>query len=447
MRLSDVKESKQQSIPPAEYTRSITLLIRDHIYHLEGLWEWDMHCQAVFCSDVLASPPRDFEGARAILFPDDVEKLLDDLNAGVPVFAFRIITSYGTVKQVQGSGITISEREMIATDAGPTAREMLLQAENRQLRFLNEIYEETEHTTQNAIWYYNVVTRETWYSNQYYRLHEIAPQSLNAHLNTFTAFIHTDDQELVMEFRDKSYKERTPLHLVYRIVTQTGVKYLWYRTDWRFNDRGESVLFGSILDITEQQEEDRLLEQSGNEALFNRQLLLQDEQAANLGHWHMNLYTRKMEFSDMVFRLHGVKSNTLRPGLNAFINFVHQEDRDAYATAMKLMVTHHTPPDLEYRIIRSDGKTRHLSQKAKLITSGMELVMACTIQDITVQRQLEKRLQEQTEAAGIQSFVYGQVEEMAKVGSWVWDIESGHIDWSDSLYTLLGLKPRSVELT
>ena len=62
------------------------------------------------------------------------------------------------------------------------------------------------------------------------------------------------------------------------------------------------------------------------------------------------------------------------------------------------MLYEHKAPELDYRIIRSDGKLRYISQKGKLISYGNnELLMMGTIQDVTVQKMLEKKINELNE--------------------------------------------------
>ena len=58
------------------------------------------------------------------------------------------------------------------------------------------------------------------------------------------------------------------------------------------------------------------------------------------------------------------------------------------------MLHEHHPPDLEYRMIRSDGKLRYLCQKSKLFSIGEEMIMGGTVQDITAKKLLENRIAE-----------------------------------------------------
>lgn len=38
-------------------------------------------------------------------------------------------------------------------------------------------------------------------------------------------------------------------------------------------------------------------------------------------------------------------------------------------------------------------------------------------------------------------------QQIAHIGSWAWDVASGHVSWSDELYRIYGLEPQSVEIT
>src|SRR5215207_10361888 len=111
------------------------------------------------------------------------------------------------------------------------------------------------------------------------------------------------------------------------------------------------------------------------------------------------------------------------------------------------MLHEHTAPDLQFRVIRTDGKVRFLVQKAKLVTINEELIMTGTVQDVTVVRMLEKKGEEQLRSSAIKQFIQQQAEEMSGMGSWVTDLQTNNITWHDSMFRLLGFRANTVELT
>ena len=451
--MKSLQELKQKAAVSEEthWSRQVTIFIRSVYFELNGHWSWDLQTDTIFCGDVFLMPPAGFIGTSGIIHPDDVQELKEKLfnpdHTGSQL-QFRIITSYGEIRELSGEQLRIEKKETIAPDNIQLAFEhWQQQREFEKLLLVKEMLDQEEKDTETGSWYYNTTTGEAWYSNQVFRLHHLPPQSLNAHLNTFISFIHPEDKPIVVSFIDRSVRSQTPLQMEYRIQTVRGEKNILHRIHWVFSHLGEPVLCGTLQDVTEQKLLEQKAEGEEDQAAFHRQQVWGDEQLANLGHWQVNLLTRKTHYSDNLYRIYGLKPQSVPAGVNTFLNFIHPEDRGLVAAAHKRMLLEHALPELQFRIIRSDGKVRFLNQKARLISLQNELVMSGTVQDMTVQKMLERKLEEQTRKEAIRSFIQQQAEDMAMMGSWVMDLQTNVITWHDSLYRLFGFKPNAVELT
>jgi PAS domain S-box-containing protein len=419
--------------------RSVTLLVNSCVFNLSGEWDWDLQSENIFCSDVILSKPFEFLGTRAILHPDDKESISDIVFTQTQWegFSFRVITTYGEIKTLKGRKINIQERQ---EEWRPVEEGIIREAEEEKqyqhLHLLNEIYRLSEKDTDTGTWYYNVNTHSTWYSSQVFRIFELPPNSLNPHLNTFKSYIHPEDHVIVSEYLDLSYKNRTSIQITYRIVTAGGEKTIRQMMNWTFSQKGEEIWCGTYQDITVQLQIENQAEETLHIAEFHKQLLLLDEQQANMGHWHINLLTKKTHFSKNLYRLFGVKPNITIPSLSSLANFIHPEDREQF----ELSCRKNEGVDMDFRIIRSDGKLRYISQRSKLMNFGGELVMGGLMQDVTVQKLLEKRIAFITEADIVSLATQRAEEELSRSGSMVWDIKTGKIQWSDQFYKLLGIK-------
>jgi PAS domain S-box-containing protein len=431
----------------------VTLFLDSRFIELKGNWHWNLMTDAIFCSDVMLSIPFDFVGTKALIHPDDVHRVKKAFSSHIDEHInFRIITTYGEVIDVIGDEITLAKNEREPVDIQQlqvqvASHDVIFQKEYESLQLINEIYETTERYSGTGIWFYNSSTNQTWYSNHIFRIFDLPPQSLNAHLHTFAEFIHPDDREAVIEYIDKAYRKKTPLHIEYRITTPVAEKTVLYISNWITSSKGELVLSGSLQNITAQKQQDNLIDAGKEASDFYSKLLMHDEQAANLGHWHVNLLTRKTTYSDNYYRIFGLRPQSVPAGINGFANYIYRDDRDVVFSANKKMMNEHAVPEMEYRITRSDGKMRYIIQKAKLITHGHELIVAGTIQDVTRQRLLENKLKDLAEADLITTFVRDQSEELAGMATWVWELETGKITWSDNFYKLLGYKSKGVEMS
>ncbi|MBB1283536.1 PAS domain S-box protein [Flavisolibacter sp. BT320] len=425
--------------------KNVRVFLHASYFELNGTWQWELEADAVFVSDVMFSFPADFVGTKAIFHPDDssaIKELLATEDT-LPSISFRIITTYGEVKTVTGENITVSRSETPAETVQKETVQAVVQeleqkATQQHLRLLKEVGSRSSGVAGSGIWYYNAASAQTWYADYVFHLHGLPAQSLNAHLRTFHPLIYPEDAELVAEFMDKAFAERAPLHIDYRITVGDRIKWVGYRSHWFFSDRGEEILGGIFQDITEQKATERELHNYKALVQFQRQQLLYDEQQVGFGHWQINLLTRKATYSDQYYRIFGLKQQSLAPNITTFLHTIHPDDRALVEALNKKIIYEHQAPDTEYRIVRTDGKIRHVVQKAKLLTNEGELVFSGVLQDVTVQRMLERKGAALQETIWKQSVLAQQVEEMASVFSWIYDPEEGSYTWSDSFYRFVG---------
>jgi PAS domain S-box-containing protein len=448
--LQELKVSTKQSTQ--ELTgRSVTIFFDPDFITLTGRWHWDFAADSVFCSNVMVSLEQEHEAAKGIIHPDDVDKVKEKLQEDkIRYLEFRLITTYGEVRQITGERLTVHSRTSFLNEAKDELRELgknaVARKELQDLLLFKEVYEKSARFTNTGIWWYNEATNETWYSAEVFRIYQLAPFSLNPHLNTFLSFIHPKDRDVVEEYTNRSYNEKTPLHIEYRIQTAVGEKYVQHISQWMFSANGESILSGMLRDITEEKKKEKELEGLEQRSAFFKQKLSFDEQNSGIAHWHVNLITRKFVFSPNYPGLFGLKGKAIAD-LSGYSDYIHPDDRGDYQLAIKKMLNEHSVPEINFRIYRGDGKLRYFSQKAKLVTDGTDLVMIGSIEDVTVKTLLQNKTKELSEAEAVRSFAQQHFEEMASMAGWVWNTTDNIIQWSENFYSLLGLKKNSKEIT
>ncbi|SHE80119.1 PAS domain S-box-containing protein [Cnuella takakiae] len=443
------------AINPEHAPRQVLLSINAKLALLQGAWSWDLHSAAVYCSDVMAFS-QNFEGTKGIIHPEDLEKLkaalslLPEMTIGR--LSFRMITTFGEIKELVGSQVQLSEIEPWMAEQYETAenwearlRNQAQQKETTFLRLRNSLADTSERHADAGSWYINKVSGETWYSDNMYRLHGVPPQSLNAHPHTFNIFIHPEDKVVVQEAFEQAFSGELPLHLDYRII-RPGGEWVWVRqiTYWGFNNQGQPVLGGLLRSLQEAQQLQAQLEASDLQLRIQQQVLQQAEKQSQFGYWIMNLVTRKTNFSAAYLRIHGLKTGTVATQ-SFFLNLVHPDDKALVAERMKNLNKTHELPETEYRIIRPDGKVRYLQLSGKLsVFANNELVMVAVANDITARKAQEQTLQELNDTVILQNNTLLQMEEVGELASLVL-FPDGSMRWSDGLYRLLGYRPKSVE--
>ena len=121
----------------------VTVFLESVFYKLSGHWQWDMETDDVFCSDVLLAMPG-FAGTKAIFHPDDIDatkQALQQTASSLDKLQFRIITTYGKVKQLSGRNIVIEKIEdetccLPEQEAQSIFAEMANKSEQEHLRLL-----------------------------------------------------------------------------------------------------------------------------------------------------------------------------------------------------------------------------------------------------------------------------------------------------------------------
>ena len=446
--------AKNKSLTDKTLIKTVSVFIGHELYCLSGEWTWDMHTNSVYCSEVISFPTQ-FEGTKGIIHPDDKNQVKEGLNylqsSGEIDLEFRIINTYGEVKTISGTGISIIENEI---------EHFPWQEQLEQLDYQNKLEAAINHsellTTLNNYrdkinivggCYINFQTLETWYSDNVYRIFGLYPQSLNNHFYTFSNFIHPEDKGLVIEAFERAYKHKLPIHLDFRIIAaDLKVKNVRVNTYWSRNKLGQEYLFGLIKDETEQVSIKDQFENLEEELLFEKQLLEIDEDEINIGHWNINLITRKAFFSESFFRIFGAKESDEPVGLNYFINFIHPDDKPLVAKSFENILEKQIPSEVEFRIHRFDGKVKFIKLKSKLISAHKEATIAGIVRDVTLMKSSESKLKLYREQSLINELMQKKQEEFNRSGSWIWNLETDHMIWTDGIYGLLGYKPRSIEL-
>lgn len=97
--------------------------------------------------------------------------------------------------------------------------------------------------------------------------------------------------------------------------------------------------------------------------------------------------------------------------------------------------------DIEKRYRRKDGNEIWALNSVSAVFDpvGRPLFVHAVSQDITEQKRVREELEKR-------EILLREAQEIAHVGNWVWDIENDEVRWSDELYRIYGLEPRSIEI-
>ena len=165
--------------------------------------------------------------------------------------------------------------------------------------------------------------------------------------------------------------------------------YLWFTEklespEFSFVDERLAEIFAShaAIAIRDRQRSDEL-ELAGRN-------LAEAQRIAHIGSWERDLATGTLRWSDESHRIFGIEPGTFAGTLEAFLAFVHPDDR-AKAAPSRAALEEGPPPPTEYRIVRADGTVRILREFSDIIrdAAGSPIRFVGSTQDITRERELE----------------------------------------------------------
>ncbi|MBK8488275.1 MAG: response regulator [Chitinophagales bacterium] len=146
-----------------------------------------------------------------------------------------------------------------------------------------------------------------------------------------------------------------------------------------------NLLSRTITYAIERHQLQRRLEDYAKAIKLNEQRLLEAQKMARIGNWEMDIVTNGMFWSEEVFRILGVKENSIEPTLNDFMKLVVSDDRDTLKTSINRAMEKGQSFLVEYSINQKDGSSKRLACQGQVQmskkTSGLCLVG--TIQDIS----------------------------------------------------------------
>lgn len=148
-----------------------------------------------------------------------------------------------------------------------------LRQKNDQLQFLNYTFNNAEKAAGFGHWKMNLDKGTNFFSDNFYRMLGIEPQSEAASPELVSRFMHPEDFAHVMAIHEETLRTHEPTsHLIRFILADGTTKYVHSVSSFMHNSSGETIKVGANFDVTEQQLKNAALEQS------NRELRIMNEE-------------------------------------------------------------------------------------------------------------------------------------------------------------------------
>ncbi len=269
-------------------------------------------------------------------------------------------------------------------------------------------------------------------SEALFDIYRLRPEEVSEDASKAYALIHPDDCEGFIASIQASARDLTPWYYEYRIKFDDGtVRWILGNSLPQREADGSTLWHGISADITEHKQMEQSLSDSESRWKFAIE-------GSGDGVWDRNMQTNQIEYSNRWKEMFGYSENDPLPTDQDWKNNIHPDDQ-AYVTGLLLTHSEGISPSIraEYRMRCKDGSYKWILSRSQVVSygeDGQPLRMVGMHTDISAHRLAEVNLRKNK----------AQLNEAMRIGkmsSWQVDFATGHIDWSEEIYGLLGVSP------
>ncbi|MGD8569095.1 MAG: chemotaxis protein CheB [Gammaproteobacteria bacterium] len=122
--------------------------------------------------------------------------------------------------------------------------------------------------------------------------------------------------------------------------------------------------------------------------------LAEAQHIAHVGSWELDLATNKLQWSDEVYQIFGIRPEEFNATYEKFLELVHPDDRQLVSEAYSGSLDNKKPYDLVHRLLLKNGEIKYVHERCKTAfgKNGKPRRSMGTVQDVTKITQAEQAL-------------------------------------------------------
>src|SRR3984885_1250408 len=298
--------------------------------------------------------------------------------------------------------------------------------------------EEAQRVAQIGHYEWNLVANRVTWSAELYRIYGLPPQEGSIDMAMVREMMHSDDREHVFGAVEDVVRSGVNAAAEHRVVRPTGeVRTVQAIGTVKRDASGRAhEIFGTVQDITDSKRAEEERQALSRDLQESKAWLEEAQHVAHVGYWVWDLQTNRLIWSDETYRIFGLTPQEGPIDLDKVREMIHPDDREMVFRTAENAANSGTRADCEHRLFRPNGEMRvvHSLGDLKKDSSGRPHQIFGTTQDITERKHAEEALQQN-------QFYLREGQRLAHMGSWAFNA-AGHY-WSDELYKIYGLDPKS----
>jgi len=298
--------------------------------------------------------------------------------------------------------------------------------------------EEAQRVAHIGHYEWNLAANRVTWSAELYRIYGLPPQEGSIDMAMVREMMHPDDREHVFGAAEDVVRSGVNAAAEHRVVRPTGeVRTVQAIGTVKRDASGRAYeIFGTVQDITDSRRAEEERQALSRDLQESKTWLEEAQHVAHVGYWVWDLQTNRLIWSDETYRIFGLTPQEGPIDLDKVREMIHPDDREMVFRTAENAANSGTRADCEHRLFRPNGEMRvvHSLGDLKKDSSGRPHQIFGTTQDITERKHAEEALQQS-------QFYLSEGQRIAHMGSWAFNT-AGHY-WSDELYKIYGLDPKS----
>lgn len=227
-------------------------------------------------------------------------------------------------------------------------------------------------------------------------LSEISKDLSYLNNNTILDLVHPDFKNYAVNIlKEVSLNPVNPIDFKAKVMSASGT-YIWVEgmiKNMLHYPNVEAILL-NYRDVTSRIDAEKELLEAKQKIEESEARLAEAQFATHVGSWETNLHTFDVIWSKETYHIFELDSSTFIASHNAFLSFVHKEDKERVDEAFHNSILSSGYHSIEHRIITSKGNLRYVEERWRIEFNefGKPIKAVGTCQDITERKRIENDL-------------------------------------------------------
>ena len=305
-----------------------------------------------------------------------------------------------------------------------------------QLRTTEQRLRLATEGTGTGIWEWDLIDRHANWSDETRRIIGVSPDEVIS-VDDFSAIIHADDLETVLDQTNRAVAANREFAIEYRVVRPDGeVRWVIARGIGLRGPGGRTErTVGTINDITDR----KLVEQNLREAEERVRIATE---SAGIGTWDWDLPRGLGSWSQQAQAILGVDRGD-NISLEQRFAAVYPADRAELIRRIGERMVDGADFDMEYRIVRPDGAVRWVASRGVMLRGpeGRVVRTIGTLRDITTRRDAQERLEQ------LNRTLESRIAERTRERDAMWRLSRDLLLVLDTRLRIVSINPIVAEMT